>query len=84
MEPANHVDFSEQFYLLPILSAEDVWLDSGFTARALEIASVPETEGDEEDFSDPDVLKNAASDLPPESHDIKDFSAAIVFVIDII
>jgi serine/threonine-protein kinase PpkA len=82
LEPANYVDFNEQFYLLPILSAEEVWLDSGFTARLLEVASVPETEGSEQDLADPEVRQRAIEEVGDESNEITDFAAAIAFVMD--
>lgn len=41
IEPATHVDIDNQFYLLPILEAEEAYLDSGFPLRLVEIASLP-------------------------------------------
>ncbi len=69
-EPEKYVDFSKQFYLLPILDSEDVMFDDGNYTRALQIASVTE--------------KSQTQDEPKQSDSstIMSFTAAVVFVID--
>ena len=70
-EPAQYVDIRKQFYLLPILQAHEAMLASGFRVNSVEVASV-----------------TAGSQTPPpvqtERVDttLKNFSAAMVFVID--
>ncbi len=70
IEPAEHIDITQQFYLLPILEAESAWLASGFRSRILEVASVPLN-------SSPMV-----SDGPSPEEALRDFKVGIVFVID--
>jgi hypothetical protein len=38
IEPQNYVNFQENFYLLPILEAEQMFFTSGFKARLLKVA----------------------------------------------
>jgi serine/threonine-protein kinase PpkA len=40
-EPATHVDIARQFYLLPILQAEEIVFQDGRDFRVVEVASVP-------------------------------------------
>ena len=70
IEPAEYIDITQQFYLLPILEAETAWLASGFTSRILEVASVPLN-------SSPMI-----SDAPSQEDALSDFKVGIVFVID--
>jgi hypothetical protein len=69
-EPDTYVDIRKQFYLLPILSAHETILASGFRAKSVEVAAVT--------ASDP-VQESAAADA---DGGLSDFSAAVVFVID--
>lgn len=71
-EPELFVDFRKNFYLLPILQAEEVMSDSGFNVRLLEVASV----------SRQDPLANPAVNPKVVQSSIKAFSAGVVFVID--
>lgn len=71
LEPSTHVDFSQNFYLLPILSSEQAYTASGAPVRALEIASVTKIPEDE-----------AAPPSPATDRTLREFSAAVVFVID--
>lgn len=70
-EPATYVDIAKQFYLLPILDAEETFSGLGHRVRLLHIASV-----------------SAQDDKPPANADknrpsvLKNFRAAVVFVID--
>lgn len=72
-EPATHVDIAKQFYLLPILDAEETFSGLGHRVRLLHIASVS-AQADKKP-ADNGADKNRASLL-------KNFRAAVVFVID--
>jgi len=75
IEPATYVDMEKQFYLLPILEAEEVRTKSGASVRVLEVASVSKS-GDAPG-------ETAAKPAPtPEASALRTFSAAVVFVID--
>jgi len=70
-EPDYAVDLATNFYLLPVLDAEEVFSEKGFQVRLLNVASV------------------SATDQPPvqqqpndEVRALKNFNAAVVFVID--
>ncbi|WP_216666590.1 vWA domain-containing protein [Bordetella trematum] len=78
-EPELFVDMQKNFYLLPILSGEEVMTEQGFRTRVLNVASVSAKEaaagaqataGDEVSSSEQRV------------NQIKEFSAAVVFVVD--
>lgn len=75
IEPATHIDINKQFYLLPILQAEEVDTGRGFRARVLEIASVTARKDDR-----PPIEQKAAE--APQQEALRSFNAAIVFVID--
>ena len=70
-EPAQYVDIRKQFYLLPILQAHEAMLASGFRVNSVEVASV--TAGSE---TQPPVQSERVDTT------LKNFSAAMVFVID--
>ncbi len=67
-EPEYFVDLQKQFYLLPILSGEEVMTESGFYTRLLNVASV----------SKPDPEAKHGDDI----NQLKGFNASVVFVID--
>ena len=69
-EPDRYIDFRRQFYLLPILDAEETMFDDGNYTRELKIASITALD---------DKKK---TDQGSETSAIKQFKAAIVFVID--
>ncbi|WP_421505060.1 vWA domain-containing protein [Erwinia rhapontici] len=70
-EPALFVDLQKQFYLLPILSGEEVMTEEGFYTRLLNVASVSKADA------------TAAAAKEEESvNKIKGFNASVVFVID--
>lgn len=72
-EPQQYVDIRKQFYLLPILEAHEAMLASGFRVNSVEVASVT--------VGGPPAVP--AQPVQTERSDtIKDFSAALVFVID--
>ncbi|MCO6417505.1 VWA domain-containing protein [Siccirubricoccus sp. KC 17139] len=68
LEPANHVDITQQFYLLPILNAATVEREIGGPVRVLEVASAPEER--------PPQPQQAAADP------LANFRAGLVFVVD--
>jgi hypothetical protein len=72
LEPSTWVDFTKQFYLLPILEWREVTPPSGFSTRLLEVASVTSNSGGRTD----------SVAAPSTAQEMKDFKAAIVFVID--
>ncbi len=68
IEPENHIDLQKQFYLLPIMEAEEVYLDSGFPMTLLRVASVSEQPPEE---------------APPEEEaPVRELRSAVTFVID--
>lgn len=71
-EPELFVDFRKNFYLLPILQAEEVMSDGGFNVRLLEVASVSRQDPNTNPAVNPKVVESS----------IKAFSAGVVFVID--
>lgn len=70
-EPEYMVDQLKNFYLLPVLGSDDVFTETGFQVRLLNVASVS------------DNAKKAAAATPAnEKNMMKGFSASVVFVID--
>lgn len=67
-EPEYFVDMQKHFYLLPILSGEEVMTESGFYTRLLNVASVSK--------ADPAAKK------VDDVNQLKGFNASVVFVID--
>jgi serine/threonine-protein kinase PpkA len=67
MEPANYVDITRNFYLLPILSAQEVEREIGPPMRVLEVLSAP---------------ANKPAPPPPSAPKLQDFKAGVVFVLD--
>ncbi|WP_145490515.1 vWA domain-containing protein [Yersinia aleksiciae] len=67
-EPEYFVDLQKQFYLLPILSGEEVMTESGFYTRLLNVASVSK--------ADPNAKPS------DDINQLKGFNASVVFVID--
>ncbi|HEY0182978.1 MAG TPA: vWA domain-containing protein [Rhodopila sp.] len=68
IEPANYVDITRQFYLLPILGAEPIETDSGPTVHLLEVISAS---------ADP-----PRAPLPSEADALQRFRAGLIFLID--
>jgi hypothetical protein len=77
-EPEYFVDLQKQFYLLPVLSGEEVMTEAGFRTRLLNVASVSKTD-EKAQAAAASAANNAAGN--PASQ-LKEFSAAVVFVID--
>ncbi|QMV63251.1 vWA domain-containing protein [Pseudomonas berkeleyensis] len=73
-EPDYAVDLTKNFYLLPVLEAEETFTEKGFQVRLLNVASVSAAESADKQGAD----KNAKAD----ANTLKGFSAAVVFVID--
>lgn len=70
-EPEYMVDQLKNFYLLPVLGSDDVFTDTGFQVRVLNVASVSEKGS-----------ANAPAKSTDEKNMMKGFSASVVFVID--
>ena len=73
IEPDPFVDINKQFYLLPILAAEETFSADGHRVRLLNVASVSAKD-------DPLTAKTAPADSSVTQ--LRNFNAAIVFVID--
>ncbi len=69
IEPETFVDISNQFYLLPILSAEVQRLPSRRTGKVLEVASIP-------------LDVNPLSGKKTREEILRDFNVGILFAID--
>ncbi len=74
IEPKEYVDISKRFYLLPILQAEELVTPRG-TSRVLEVASLSLK-------GDPTPAAGEAAKPKPAQEVLRNFSAAVVFVID--
>ncbi len=77
-EPEYFVDLQKEFYLLPVLSGEEVMTEEGFRTRILNVASVSKAEATS---SNAGTTSNGANPQAVTSQ-LKEFSAAVVFVID--
>jgi serine/threonine-protein kinase PpkA len=75
-EPDYAVDLAKNFYLLPVLDAEEVFTEKGFQVRLLNVASVTAKEGSK------DAKPDAKQQAEQAANTLKGFSAAVVFVID--
>ncbi|MDH4400345.1 MAG: VWA domain-containing protein [Burkholderiaceae bacterium] len=71
-EPELFVDLKKNFYLLPILQAEEIKSDAGFDLRILEVASVSKQDPNANPATSPQVVQSS----------IKAFNAGVVFVLD--
>ncbi len=69
IEPAEFIDITRQFYVLPILAAEQTMMPSGFTTRALRVASIP-------------LREDPLSQMPSAEELLRNYRVGIVFVID--
>ena len=76
-EPEYLVDLHKQFYLLPVLSGEEVMTEEGFRTRLLNVASVSKAED-----KPLQAGANPGATGAAKSSQLKEFSAAVVFVID--
>ncbi len=78
-EPEYFVDLHKQFYLLPVLSGEEVMTEEGFRTRLLNVASVSKAEDKPVQASTAATPDASATQAASQ---LKEFSAAVVFVID--
>lgn len=74
-EPEFFVDMQKNFYLLPVLSGEEVMTEEGFRTRILNVASVSKADA-------ANAAAASASTPAAAKTQMKAFSAAVVFVID--
>ncbi|MCX8574190.1 MULTISPECIES: vWA domain-containing protein [unclassified Gilliamella] len=80
-EPAEFVDFKNNFYLLPILQGEEVMNGQGFYERILEVASV--SKQDKLVATTQNVKSSTTTQkIDDSTNQVAPFKAAIVFVID--
>ena len=77
-EPEYFVDLHKQFYLLPVLSGEEVMTEEGFRTRLLNVASVSKAD----DKAQPAGAVATPDAGAAKAGQLKEFSAAVVFVID--
>jgi hypothetical protein len=74
VEPETHVDIAKQFYLLPILQAEETFSGLGHRVRLLQVASVS--------ANSPVGAQDKGKASADRASLLKDFRAAVVFVMD--
>ena len=77
IEPDTYVDPYKHFYLLPILDFNEQLLESGHYVRLLNVAAVTLQPG-----ADNLLGGNSTTSLTDKSQLLKDYRAAIVFVVD--
>ena len=70
VEPENYIDYKKQFYLLPVIEAEESMFDDGNYTRELKVASI----------NDKSTAKKESAD--DSQSELKSFKAAMVFVVD--
>jgi hypothetical protein len=75
-EPETFIDIQHQFYLLPILDAKETMTGAGYEMRELHLASIT---GGVEAGKEPAAPSLSA---PDTDNMLRNFSAAVVFVID--
>lgn len=80
-EPDTYVDPNRQFYLLPILSHEQAYLESGLRATILEVAAVTLRAGDA-DLLSPGSSASAAEGSENATGAAANYRAGVVFVVD--
>ncbi|MDE9457718.1 vWA domain-containing protein [Xenorhabdus bovienii] len=77
-EPDYMIDQQKNFYLLPVLGSDDIFTDTGYQVRVLNVASVSEAGKTASVLSG----KNVSTSPDKEKNMMKGFSASVVFVID--
>nr|WP_290582323.1 vWA domain-containing protein [Ketobacter sp.] len=80
-EPEYQVSLEENFYLLPVMEAEETFTEQGYRARILKVASVSKQNGAGAKSATNGNAKPKASNENAKNL-FKGFSASIVFVID--
>lgn len=78
VEPKTFVDLTKQFYLFPVISAQNKLLPSGFKVRQVQVAAV--TKKDQVVAQTTSGTGPIGQRMNPSS--LKDFNNAVVFVID--
>ena len=81
-EPEYFVDLQKQFYLLPVLSGEEVMTESGFRTRLLNVASVSKPDDKNAKGGAANSAAGGKEAEDKTANQLKEFSAAVVFVID--
>jgi len=81
-EPEYFVDLQKQFYLLPVLSGEEVMTESGFRTRLLNVASVSKPDDKNAKGGAANSAAGSKESEEKKANQLKEFSAAVVFVID--
>lgn len=71
-EPQKYVDYKKQFYLLPILQSDEIFLENGDSMYGFKVACVNKNA----------VANTKSKPTNNDAGDITAFKAAIVFVID--
>lgn len=82
LEPELFVDLSNNFYLLPILSGEEVMSEQGFRLRLLNVASVSQKTAQAAAASAASTTAAPSAATGQNNRQMREFSAAVVFVID--
>lgn len=85
LEPEVFVDMAQNFYLLPILGGEEVMTEQGFRLRLLNVASVSKSNATSASAPASALAAGApaaSAQAPANARQMKEFSAAVVFVID--
>jgi serine/threonine-protein kinase PpkA len=72
LEPEVYIDIATRFYLLPILQAERVTLQTGASSTLVEVASIPLT----------DDHAPVAPQQPDASAAMRNFTVGVAFVVD--
>ena len=80
IQPKSYVDILKDFYLVPILDHEDVYLGNE-TARILKVSSVPLQSGAQEAPAENKPARSTKTNKP-NSTPLKRFRSGVVFVID--
>jgi len=81
-EPEYFIDLHKQFYLLPVLSGEEVMTEAGFRTRILDVASVSKAAASTAATTSAAANPAAPASAASSASQLKEFSAAVVFVID--
>ncbi|MBX8528624.1 VWA domain-containing protein [Pseudomonas cichorii] len=82
-EPEYFIDMQKQFYLLPVLSGEEVMTEAGFRTRILNVASVSKADPANAGQAGQAGAAQGQGQTPADAaSQLKEFSAAVVFVID--
>ncbi|AFL75293.1 vWA domain-containing protein [Thiocystis violascens] len=81
-EPDTYVDPNRQFYLLPILGFEEVYLESGHSATLLNIAAVTLQAGEQDLLASEPTGTGGEIPVDGAVSVSADYRAAVVFVID--